>query len=84
MFKSLTDYNDRNNMPLSNANIWEAISKVTEEESIVDANNITADIFSHTPNTQRNNANTIFTREKLDKLGELVDAVNNLITNVAK
>ena len=29
---TLTDYNDLNNNPLSNANIWEAIRKVMEEE----------------------------------------------------
>ena len=55
-----------------------------EEESISDVNNVTSDTFSHTPNTQRENANVIFTSEKLDKLDELVDAVNNLTINDAK
>ena len=32
MYKTLTGYNEYNNMPLSNANILEAIRKVTEEE----------------------------------------------------
>ena len=32
IYKTLTDYNDRNNKPLSNNNILEAIRKVTEEE----------------------------------------------------
>ena len=55
-----------------------------EEESIVDANNITADTFSHASNTQRENANTVFTSEKLDKSYELVDAIKNLTINDAK
>ena len=55
-----------------------------EEESISDVNNVTSDTFGHTPNTQRENANVIFTSEKLDKLDELVDAVNNLTINDAK
>ena len=65
MYKTLTDYNDRNNEPLLNDNIREAISKVIEEESISDTNNVTVDTFSHTSNTQRQNANTIFTSENL-------------------
>ena len=32
MYKTLTGYNEYNNMPLSNANIIEAMRKVTEEE----------------------------------------------------
>ena len=47
MFNTLTGYNDRKNMPWSNANIIEAICKVMEEESITDDNNATADTFSH-------------------------------------
>ena len=84
MFRSLTDYNDRKNMPLSKANIQEAILKVIEQESIVDANIVTVDTFSHTPNTQRKNTNTIFTSKKLDKMEDLVDAVKNLTINNAK
>ena len=81
MFKNLTDYNDRNNTSLSNDNIWEAILKVIEEESIADSNNITVDTFNTTPNTQRYIENAIFTSEKLDKLDELADAVKDLTTN---
>ena len=55
-----------------------------EEESIVDANNVTADTFSHTFNTQIENANTIFTSEKLDKLDKLVDTVKYLTINDAE
>ena len=47
MCNTLTKYNDRNNTPLSNANILEAICKVMEEESITDANNVTTNTFSH-------------------------------------
>ena len=54
----------------------EAIHKVVEGESISDANNIDADTFSHASNTQRENANSIFTSEKLDKSDDLVDAIN--------
>ena len=52
-----------------------------EEESISDANNTTVDTFSHAYNTLRDNANTIFTSEKLDKLDELVNIVKNLTIN---
>ena len=43
-----------------------------EEESIADANNVTADTFSHTSNTQREDFNATFTSEKLDKSDKLV------------
>ena len=81
MFKNLTDYSDRNNTPLFNTKIQEEIHKVIEEEPIAEANNFTVDTFSHASNTKRNNTNTIFTSEKLDKPGELVDSVKNLIIN---
>ena len=55
-----------------------------EEESITDANSISVDTFSHAYSAQRENANAIFTSEKLDKSDELVDAVNNLTINDAK
>ena len=82
--EALTDYNNHKNMPLSNANIWEAIHKVIEEESVDDANNDTPDKFSHASNTKRENTNTIFTSEKLDKLDKLVDVVKNLTTKDAE
>ena len=50
----------------------------------MDANNVTADIFSHTPNTQRDNANTIFTSEKLDKSDYLADELSYFTINNAK
>ena len=82
--KTLTDYNERNNSSLSNENIWETIQKFMKEESISDDNNITADTFSHTPNTQKDNSNAIFTSEGLDKLDDLADASKDLIINNAK
>ena len=66
MYRTLTDYNDRINTPLSNANDQEAIHKVIEEESMVDTNNFTADKFTHASNAQINNANAIFRSDKLD------------------
>ena len=53
MLKTITDYNDRNNTPLSYAKIQEAIRKFIEVESISDANNVNLDIFSHVSNTHR-------------------------------
>ena len=53
MFNTLTDYNDRNNTPLSNLNIWEVIRKVIEEESIADDNIAAMNTFGHASNTQR-------------------------------
>ena len=81
---TLTNYNDCNNTPLSNTKTREAIRKVMEEESITDANNITADTFSHASNSQRENTNAIFTSEKLDKPDKLVDAVKKLKINDSK
>ena len=57
---------------------------VMEEESITDSNNITGDIFSNAFNTQRENTNTIFTSEKLDKSDKLVDTVKKMTINDAK
>ena len=65
MCNTLTGYNNKNNMPSSNANIWEVMRKVMVEESTTYANIITADKFSHVSNTQRENENTIFTSENL-------------------
>ena len=81
IYKTLDNYNDLNDAPLSNDNIREAIHKVIEEES--DANNVTVDTFSHTSNTQRENTNTIFTSEKLDKLDKLSEMLNDLTINDA-
>ena len=60
MYETLVDYNDRNDLPVSNDNIRQQIYKFIVEEE-VDANNmtldthsVTADIFSQmliTPNT---------------------------------
>ena len=84
MCNILTDYNDRNNTPLSNAKIQEAMRKFMEEESVADSNNVTADTFIHASNTHRGNANKLFTSKNLDKSDELVYAVNNFTINNAK
>ena len=44
----------------------------------MDANNVTANTFSHTPNTQKESANMIFTSEELDKSDELADTLKDL------
>ena len=54
-----------------------------EEVSIMDANRVTVDTFSHASIAQRENKNAILTIEKIEKLDELVDAVNNLTINNA-
>ena len=55
-----------------------------EEESILDANNLNTDTLSHTSNAQRDNANDMFTNEKLDKLDDLADKLKYLKINNAK
>ena len=47
----------------------------------MDPNNVTADSFSLTSSSQRENSNVIFTSEKLEKLDELVNAVKNMTIN---
>ena len=54
-----------------------------EEKSITDANNVTDDTFSHASSSQIENADVIFTSEKLDKSDELLNAINKLTTNEA-
>ena len=54
-----------------------------EEESITYATHVTVDTFSHASSAQRENPNTIFTSERLDKSDDLVDAVKNLTINDA-
>ena len=71
-------------MPLSKANIQEAILKVVEQESIVDANIVTVDTFNHTPNTQIENANKIFTSDKLDKSDDQEEMLKDLKISDAK
>ena len=58
--------------------------KFIEKESILDANNVTVDTFSHVYNTRRENANTICTSEKLDKLDYMADALKDLTINDTK
>ena len=54
-----------------------------EEESIMDANNVTADAFSHASISKRENVDPVFTCEKLDNTDELVNTINGLIINDA-
>ena len=49
-----------------------------EEEPISDNINVNADTFSHTSNTQIENANAIFTSEKIEKSDDLADASKDL------
>ena len=49
-----------------------------EEESIVNANSAIKDAFSPNSHAQRENANAVFTSDKLDKLGNLLDLVKKL------
>ena len=51
-YNNLTDDNDHTNTPLSIEKIREKVRKVMDEESILGANNVTADILSDTSNTQ--------------------------------
>ena len=67
---NITNFNDNNDVHLSNAKILKAIMKVMikdEEESRTSANNVTADAFTHVLSSQRDNSDTIFTHEKLDE-----------------
>ena len=83
LLRTITDFNNRNDVPLFNEKIQEAIHKViVEEES--DAHNVTADNFSQTPNTQRDNSNSILTSEKLDKLEEMTETLKDLTINNAE
>ena len=90
MFRYITDFNNRDDAPLSNENIREGIHKViAEEESNVhnigsDAHNVTADTFSQTSNTQRENENAILTIEKRDKPNKLAETLKDVQINDAK
>ena len=62
MLETLVDYNDSHNAPLYNENLWQAVSKVTEEteEEERNVNNSTIDNFCQylvPTNTQIKNAN---------------------------
>ena len=68
MYETLVDYNDRNDAPFSNENIWQAIRKIMADKEVdsrnttLDAHNVTVDIFCQTPvtpNTQGENQNSI-------------------------
>ena len=75
MIDTITNYNDRNNIPLSNANIRESINQVILEEQ-AKADNITVDTFS----THRNKGEYL-----IDKVANLTinDVRNDMIEKVA-
>ena len=78
---TITTFNENNDALLSNASIQDGIVKVVikyEEELKTDANNVFTDAFIHASSSQRENMDLIFTSEKLDKLDELVNTINNL------
>ena len=50
----------------------------------MDANNVAADNFSHTSNTQRDNINAIFKSEKLDKWEDMSDTLKDFTINDAE
>ena len=50
----------------------------------MDANHVSADIFSHVYSAQRENENKIFISKKLDKPNKLLDAAKNLKINDVK
>ena len=86
MSNTITTFNEKNDAPLFNANIREAIvifMMEDEEESITDANTVTADAFSHTSSSQRENVDAVFTIEKLYKSENLVNTINDLTINDA-
>ena len=55
-----------------------------DKDSISVANNLSADTFGCTSDTKRENANAIFTIDKLDKLDNLADALKDLTINNSK
>ena len=55
-----------------------------EEESIIDAINVTADAFSHVSSSQRENLDTVFTSEKIDKSDDPFKAMNSFKINSAR
>ena len=80
LFRTIIDCTDHNGEQLSNENIQYAIHKVIAEEE-ADAHNVTVDTFSQTPNTQRENENTILTSEKRDKSDARAETLKWLTIN---
>ena len=75
IYDTITNYNDRNNTPLSKAKIREAIDQVILEDK-VEANNVMVDMFS----PQRNQSDDMI--YKVENL-TMNDVGNNLIDKVA-
>ena len=87
MYKTLVDYKDHNNTPLSNDKIQQAMNKVIAEEEVderyitLDAHNLTMNTFCQSPvttNTQGKNANAILTSEIINNLDALAETLKGL------
>ena len=78
MYETLVDYNDCNNAPFSNDNIWQAKHIfIAEEESY--AHNVTADTFCQSTVTQED----ILTGESQNNSDGLAETVKGLTINEA-
>ena len=81
LLRTITDFNNRNDVPLFNEKIQEAIHNFIAEEELdthnitLNARNVTAYNFSQTYNTQIENANAILTSENIYK-SDRVDSIN--------
>ena len=82
LFRTTTYFNNRNGTPLSNEKIRYGMHKFVAEEK-TEAYNVTVDHFSMTPNTQRENENTIFTSENRYKSDALAETLKGLTINYA-
>ena len=87
--RTITDCNKCKDAPFSNEKIQDAIHKFIVGEELdaykITSNdhNVIADTFSQMSNTQRENANTILTSGKLDKLDALEEMLKELAINDA-
>ena len=72
--RTVTYFNNRNDAPLSNKKIQEAIYKVIAKEES-DTHTVTADTFNQLSNTKKENAKAILTSEKQDKFDALAETI---------
>ena len=80
MYRTSTDYNDRNGAPLSNENIRDSISRVILEEE-EESHTVAVVTFNQTPitsNTQGENKNMILTSEKQNNSNALTETLKVL------
>ena len=86
-FRTITDYNNCNDVPFSNENIQDTIHRFISKEEMdyhsitLDSHNVTVDNFSRTSNKQIDNNNTILTSEKLEKLDDMAETLKGLAIN---